>query len=465
MNKGIKKILVLTLTLLMTFININIVKAASATISVSTSTSKVVVGNTFNVTIKISSSTGLGSWEFTPSYDSSMLSKISGETPIVEVADNGNTKSKSYTYKFKALKTGNATIGVKSYGAYAWNMSKLSVSASSKSVSIITQAQLEASYSKNNNLKSLSVDGLKLSPTFNKNTTSYTVDAGSNTNSIKISASVEDSKSSVKGTGTHEVSEGENKFNITVTAQNGSTKTYTIIVNVVDPNPINVTIDDNEYTVIKRESLLECPDGYENKKIKINDQEIPAFYNELNDFTLVGLKDKDSNVVLFLYDTTNNTYSKYDEVILQELKIYPLKIDKEFDSMYEKSQTTINNVTFDSLKINNSEYSIINAKNMLTGKSEYYLYDSITNSIIRYTDENNKILTEKLDKQKKLIVILGVETILIIFILICVLIGNIRKKKRYNIEIEKLKEIVKNKTNGEKKKKGKKKEVDQNEEA
>lgn len=61
--------------------------------------------------------------------------------------------------------------------------------------------------------------------------------------------------------------------------------------------------------------------------------------------------------------------------------------------------------------------------------------------------------------------ILGAETVLIIFILICVLIGNIKKKKRYNAEIEKLKELVKTNTNIEKKKKGKKKEVDQNEKA
>jgi hypothetical protein len=56
------------------------VKAASATISVSSSTSKVVVGNTFTVTIKISSSTSLGSWEFTPSYNTKLFKLTSGET-------------------------------------------------------------------------------------------------------------------------------------------------------------------------------------------------------------------------------------------------------------------------------------------------------------------------------------------------------------------------------------------------
>ena len=79
----------------------------------------------------------------------------------------------------------------------------------------------------------------------------------------------------------------KNKFNITVTAENGSTKTYTLIVNVIDPNPIKVTIDEKELTIVKRESTLETPQGFEKTQIEINEQKIPAFYNEINKLTII----------------------------------------------------------------------------------------------------------------------------------------------------------------------------------
>jgi len=91
--------------------------------------------------------------------------------------------------------------------------------------------------STNNNLKSLSVDSGSLNPTFNKNTTSYTV--STENSSIKINGTVEDSKSSVSGLGTKNLNYGNNTFNIEVTAENGSKKTYTITVNRKDTRSTN----------------------------------------------------------------------------------------------------------------------------------------------------------------------------------------------------------------------------------
>ena len=229
MNRIIKRLSLFLFGIILSFTSISPLYAASASISVSSSASKVVVGNTFSVTIKVSSSSALGAWEFTPSYDKGRFKLVSGETTVADVANNGSTKSKSYSYKFKAIASGSGTISVKSYGVIDWNKKTMSVSVSSRTISVITQSELEASYSKNNNLKSLSIDGLKLSPSFNKNTTKYTAEASSNTTKINIKASVEDSRSRLSGTGSKSVVEGENKFNITVTAENGSSKTYTII--------------------------------------------------------------------------------------------------------------------------------------------------------------------------------------------------------------------------------------------
>ena len=423
MNKILKSLSILIVSLLFTIT----VDAASANVKVTTNKSQVVVGNTFTVTTKISGS-DLGSWQWTLSYDTKKFKLVSGGNVFFFSESGENQKTKTWT--LKAIAKGSGNITVKAAGAFSYkNESAIKVTTNSKTVKVITQAELEASYSKDNNLKSLSIDGLKLEPTFNKNTTDYKVTAESNTTEIKINAALSDSKASLSGTGTFKVTEGENKFTITVEAENGSVKKYNILVNVTDPNPITAKINDKDYTVVKRESNLTKPEDYEKKEITINDQKVPAFYNEVNNFTLVGLKNADGDITLFLYDSETNTFSEYKEIKLDQLKLYPLSIDREIDN-YKLSKITINDIEFDALVLDNSDYAIIHAQNMNNGTSDYYTYDKKTNTVITYTDETLKPLQEKINKYEKMILLLTGETILVFFILICILISKIRHTKK-----------------------------------
>ena len=437
MKKITKYILGIVLSILFLFADISTVNAASASISVSSSASTVVLGNTFTVTIKISSSTTLGAWDFTPSYDSGKFKLVSGDT---SVADYGPANSKSYTYKFKAVGTGSGTISVKSYGAYDYdNESKMSISVSSKTIKVLTQAERKAQLSNNNKLKDLYVEGFELEPSFSKDVTEYRVEAGDNTTKINIVGVTDDPAADHSNTGEHEVSEGENKFTITCTAQNGDTKSYTIIVNVSDPNPIEVKIGDETYTIVKREASLKVPNNYEKTTTKINDQDVPALFNELNGYTLVGLKDKDNNVGLYVYDNEALTYEKYEEVQLSQMLVFPLAIDKKFDSEYKKTEIDINETKFEALKINKNGLYIIHARDLLTGKDNYYKYDSETNTMIRYLDEAASY-KKSIKEYEKLLMILGAETVIIIFVLICILISKMRKNKRRKKKIEEMKE-------------------------
>lgn len=490
MKKVIKLFSTLFISLLLIFSHTMNVNAASGTISVSSSTSKVVVGNTFNVTVKISSGTALGSWEWTISYDKNKLKLVSGESNVADTFQKEGTKSQSYTYKFKAVGTGSSKVTVKSYGAFDINEKSLSLSVGSKTISVITQAQLEASYSKNNNLKSLSVDGLKLDSNFSKDKLEYKTEADSNTEEIKINATAEDSKSSVIGSGTHKVSEGENKFNITVTAENGSTKTYVLIVNVKDPNPIKIPIGNEELIVIKRESSLQTPEGFEKTTVELENQKVPGFYNELNDFTLLGLKDNEGNIKLYLYDIKNQKYTKYVEVMMNDVKLFPLTMDKTFkqtttsanilsvitdkfnDYDFIKSKVIIDGIEFEALKqTKNSEYYIIHARDILTGKDNYYTYDSVINTVIRYDEKQDNLNKEKINNYKTLILVLGIETIITIIILICMLIkqvSNNKKRRKLYEELERRKKEDEEKKLQEdkiiKKKNKKKKMIDKDDE-
>lgn len=423
MKKILKTLSILIVSLLFTMT----VDAANANIKVTTSKSQVVVGNTFTVTTKISGSS-LGVWEWTLNYDTKKFKLVKGGN-IMHVGDYDDSSSKTKTWTLKAIAKGSGTISVKSYAAYTKNKDTIKVSTNSKTVKVITQAELEASYSKDNNLKSLSIEGLTLEPAFNKDTTEYKVTAESNTTEIKINATKSDSKADLSGTGTFKVTEGENKFTITVEAENGSIKKYNIIVNVTDPNPITVKINDKDYTIVKRESNLTKPEDYEKTEVTINESKVPAFYNEINKFTLVGLKDENGETSLFLYDSETNTFSEYKEIKLDQLKLYPLTIDKEIDG-YKLSKIKINDVEFDALILDNSEYAIIHAQNMNNGSNDYYTYDTKTNTVVRYTDETLKPLENKLKKYEKIIILLCGETVLVFFILLCILIAKIRNNKK-----------------------------------
>ena len=433
MKRIIKGLFIVLFGMLISFANLDNLLASSASISITSSSSKVVVGKTFYVYFKVSSSSKIGTVEFTPSYDKSVLKLVSGSVHVADYDVYGKYSAK-YTYKFKAISSGSSKISVKSYEILDYKTDKaMSTSISSKTIKVITQAELEASYSKNNDLKSLSVDGLKLSPKFDDDTLKYTVEAGANTTTVNIKATAEDSKSKVSGTGKKKVSEGENKFKITVTAQNGSTKTYTIIVNVTDPNPIEVVINDQKYTVVKRESNLEKVEDFENKTITINNMSIPALFNKDNNLTLVGLKNTEGDVKLFIYDELTSSYKEFNDITLSKIRILPLDMDKKIND-YKNEIISINEINVESLNVNNHIF-VIKAKNLDTTEETYYFYDKDNNSIIKYyegekDDKNPIIVNNDVSSYKKIILLLGIETIIIIFILICILINKVRKNKR-----------------------------------
>ncbi len=428
----------IVLSMLFLFTNLDTLSASSASISVSSSASTVVLGNTFTVTIKVSSSSKLGTWEFTPSYDSGKFKLVSGDTSVV---DYGPTSSKSYTYKFKAVGTGSGSISVKSYSILDYDTTEeMKVSVGSKTVKVITAAEQKATYSSNNYIKEIYVDHHDgLTPSFSKTTTEYKIDVDTNTTNVNIVAITEDPKADLSGDGFHDVSEGENKFTITCIAQNGDTKNYVVIVNVVDPNPVEITIDDEKYTVVKRESSITAPDNYEKTKITINEIEVPALYSELNDITLISLRDSKGNQGLYIYEKEKNTYSKYEEVKLSQLLVLPLPIDKKFSDNDKKENIDINGAEFMAIKLLKDFY-IIHARDLTTGEDDYYRYDIKTNTMIRYDDKELTSYKKEILEYKKLIMILGAETVIIIFVLICILIAKLIKNKKRKRKIKELKE-------------------------
>lgn len=232
-----KKILNTLVVILLVLVNLTIIQAASfSTATTSSKTSLTATDEQFTVTIAVRNSTGISAITANFNYDSSKLELVSS------VAESGFalTLGTKIVVDHTEVKTGNfniAKITFKAKSAFVVGEStqvsisnvvgsdgSADISAAGSSVTI----RMEAPKSANNNLSSLSVSAGTLN--FNKSTTSYTVIVDNNVTSVTINATAEDSKASVSGTGTKNLKVYSNTFNIIVTAENGSKKTYKVNV-------------------------------------------------------------------------------------------------------------------------------------------------------------------------------------------------------------------------------------------
>ena len=423
-----------------------IVNAASGSINIASS-STVVVGNKVTVTVTISSGTKMGSWQMSLNYDKSYLQLTNstardGGTFMIDYAEDPGVLKKTYTFTFKTLKSGTTKLSVDGYRAYvSSDLSALSLSANTKQIRIITQAELEASYSKNNNLSALEVEGFTLTPEFKTDILEYSVVVPENTKEVNIKATVQDKRASVNGIGTQAVNPGANKFSVVVRAQSGAEKTYVINVEVKDENPINVTVNGKNYTVVKIKENLPAANLYAETTININGFEIPAYKNDNTNLVLVGLKDEEGNISLYIYNKDKNEYQEYNEIGVNKITIYPLTSNEEIKG-YKKDTIAINGVKVDGYYYtNDSDYVIIYGINVETGDKGFYMYDKKMQSLIKYNDEYIIDLNKKIELYTYIII--GFSGVFILMIIIMIALAKKRygkQKKQKPIE----KEIKKN---------------------
>ena len=79
-------------------------------------------------------------------------------------------------------------------------------------------------------LKSLSLSSGTLTPAFDQATTSYTANVDNSVSNVTITATANDTKANVAGAGVKTLNVGDNPFTVTVTAEDGTPKSYTITI-------------------------------------------------------------------------------------------------------------------------------------------------------------------------------------------------------------------------------------------
>ena len=157
--------------------------------------------------------------------------------------------------------------------------------------------------SSNANLSNLGMNPNDLTG-FSENKTSYDVTVPNNVTQVEIYATKKDSKASLTGTGIKKLQEGQNTANVIVTAEDGTTKTYTINIKRLSKNEKQDTTEN-----------LDAKSSSNSKDLELSNLEIegvnlePSFESSTYKYE-ISIKGEQSN--LDIKASTNNTSDKVE---------------------------------------------------------------------------------------------------------------------------------------------------------
>lgn len=240
--------------------------------------------------------------------------------------------------------TGNKNLN---YGNNKFDITVTAPSGAKKTYTI--NVNRKDSRSGNNKLSSLSVSGGDLNPKFNSNNENYSISVPYSISSLNINAKAEDSKAKVSISNNKLVAEETTAVKITVTAENGSTKTYTInATRGKDPNKVlstnnylsNLTVSSGTlspaFNKEQENYIVYLP--YEVDSIKINTQVEDTRYATVK----IDGPDKLS--------TGNNNYKITVTAEDNSTKIYTLVVSRGINMT---SESISSNVYLKEIKIKN----------------------------------------------------------------------------------------------------------------
>lgn len=317
--------------------------AATGKISFSDPTAS--VGNQVSVNMKITSDEALGSSDVMLEYDSSALEFVSGTNAnggagsvrVKGSMESEGQKTFSFTLKFKALKAGTSSITVKSQEVYDAASQAVTISHVGNSAVKVNAAD---SSSKDATLSSLTIAPGTLTPAFSADVTEYTAVVSSDVTSVTVSAPANDSNATVSISGNDDLQDGENTITCKVTAEDGTTATYTILVTKSDnaetsaEEPVDetgtetdgnagVVGEEGNWTVAETFDDADLPDGFTATETEYDGKTVKAATDDTG-ITLLYMTDDSGNGDFFVYDSEKGTLSPYVVVRMAEKNIVVL---------------------------------------------------------------------------------------------------------------------------------------------
>lgn len=248
--------------------------SGSATVGFN-SNSTVSLGSNITVSLSISnisdSNGGVSSFEGNLVFDNEYLEYVSGtgtSSPYsfqinpsasykmagldTSLSNGINKTTTIFTFVFKAKKSGTTQITV-SNAKLNNNSERMNVTVNPKSITI--DGGSTSVKNSDATLKSLSVDGYTLSPSFSANNTSYSIKVPSNVSSINLSAISNSDKAKIEGIGNVSLTGNVTNVVVKVTAEDGTVKSYNIKIEresstVKSSDATLKTLDVSGYTLI-----------------------------------------------------------------------------------------------------------------------------------------------------------------------------------------------------------------------
>lgn len=238
--------------------------------------------------------------------------------------------------------------------------------------------------SSNNLLATLTTNIGTLEPNFDTNIGEYAIKLKEE-QPILISAVSQDSKAKVNGGGEINLGFGENVITITVIAENGEERIYTIKAYVDDTPQVYLKYKEKEIGVVRNLKEVTIPEGFQKKQHTVNEYSISVFNNEK--FSIICGIDTEGNKNFYTIDTENNECIN---------KIIPITINKHSfflgDWQEEKEGFEFSTITIQGKEIKGykfkegfSDYFLLSAMNN-NGEIVEYLYEMKEGTLQLYLD-------------------------------------------------------------------------------
>ncbi len=390
---------VLAFVLVCSFFSLG-VSAASATFSVSASGS-VTVGNRINVTVKVSGSEKIGSWRFSLNYDPAMLEYISGGDSggggsILFADSSDGVSSVTKTVVFRAKKIGSTTVSVSGGQVISFDsVAAMGTNSASRNINIVAAPTLSGE----NNLSSLSVSEGQFTPEFNPATTEYSMTVPFEINALVFTGTAKHNAASVAVSASDALVVGANPITITVTAQNGATKTYTVTVTREESELAGVTakLEGKEYSVAYDPALLQIPEGFTPSKAKLGEKEILVYNAPQNTISIAYLTAEESGA-WYVFNEEEQSFTPFVIVpsASQTLVILDPAKDAVIPKGYIPEEIMVGEQKINGYACEDSEVSGVYLVYAMAGDGEsgFYYFDSKLGTFAAYTASSASALSE-----------------------------------------------------------------------
>ncbi|MGI6746026.1 MAG: cadherin-like beta sandwich domain-containing protein [Acutalibacteraceae bacterium] len=369
--------------------------AASAKATISLSSSSVTKGGTVKVTVKYTANELIGSWNFLLKYDKNYLEYKGGGDDnsgggVVRFVDSRDKGSKTVmqTVTFKALKVGSCYVSTDTLEIVRED-GFVNIGSTEASAKITINAPKEAST--NANLSSLKISPGTLTPAFSSSVTEYTAKVDYSVKKLVVSAATAHS-GATKSLSSTDLVVGENKIKVTVTAESGAKKTYTITVKrAASPlADLTVTLGAITYKVVFEEDQIKPPaKDFTPTSVLYKGNTLPALSSPKNLFKLVCLLSPSNEKCWFMYDETSEAFTKYISIVPPNKNYIILDMPQTETAPegYILKSVAVNDKDFVYAFVrtdNETDKIIIVYAMTLDGKKELYLYDTQEKTFMRY---------------------------------------------------------------------------------